>query len=59
MKLESSKYSPKHKIIRKCGVHNHTLFNDPTRDSIANNFIIDVYCRCQQILYQIAIFYKM
>ena len=23
-----------------------TLFNDLTRDSIANNFVIDVYCRC-------------
>ena len=23
-----------------------TLFNDLTRDSIANNFFIDVYCRC-------------
>ena len=30
-----------------------TLFNDVTRDSIANNFVIDVYCRCLQILYQI------
>ena len=26
------------------------LFNDVTRDSIANNFVIDVYCRCLQIL---------
>ena len=23
-----------------------TLFNDVTRDSIANNFVIGVYCRC-------------
>ena len=37
----------------------HTLFNDPTRDSIANNFVISVYCRCLQILYQIALFYKI
>ena len=22
----------------------HTLFNDPTRDSIANNFVISFYC---------------
>ena len=35
------------------------LFYDPTRDSIANNFVIDVYCRCLQILYQIAFFYKI
>ena len=34
----------------------HTLFNDLTRDSIANNFVIDVYCRCLQILYQIVFF---
>ena len=34
----------------------NTLFNDLTRDSIANNFVIDVYCRCLQILYQIAFF---
>ena len=32
-----------------------TLFDDLTRDSIANNFVIDVYCRCLQILYEIAI----
>ena len=32
-----------------------TLFYDRTRDSIANNFVIDFYCRCLQILYQIAI----
>ena len=36
-----------------------TLFNDGTKDSIANNFVIDVYCRCLQILYQIAFFYKI
>ena len=29
-----------------------TLFNDLTKDSIANIFVIDVYCRCLQILYQ-------
>ena len=34
----------------------NTLFNDPTRDSIANNFVIGVYCRYLQILYQIAFF---
>ena len=34
----------------------YTLFNDPTRGSIANNF---VYCRCLQILYQITFFYKI
>ena len=28
-----------------------TLFNDLTRDSTANNFVIDVYCRCLQIIY--------
>ena len=37
----------------------YTLFNDLTRDSIANNFVVDVYCRCLQILYQIAFFYKI
>ena len=26
---------------------------------LANNFVIDVYCRCLQILYQIAFFYKI
>ena len=36
-----------------------TLFNDPTRDSIANNSVISVYCRCLQILYQIAFFYRI
>ena len=36
-----------------------TLFNDPTRDSIANNFVISFYCRCLQILYQITFFYKI
>ena len=35
------------------------LFNDLTRDSIANNFVIGVYCRCLQILYQITFFYKI
>ena len=25
----------------------NTLFNDVTRDSIANNFVIDVYCTLQ------------
>ena len=35
------------------------LFNDLTKDSIANNFVIGVYCRCLQILYQIAFFYKI
>ena len=35
------------------------LFNDPTRDSIANNFVIGVYCRCLKILYQIIFFYKI
>ena len=29
------------------------LFYDLTRDYIANNFVIDVYCRCLYILYQI------
>ena len=41
-------------LVRMC-----TLFNDLTRNSIANNFVIDVYCRCLQILYQIAFFYKI
>ncbi len=36
-----------------------TLFDDVTRDSIANNFIIDVYCTCLQNSYQIAFFYKI
>ena len=36
-----------------------TLFNDLTRDFIANNFVIDVYCRCLQILYKIAFSYKI
>ena len=36
----------------------YTLFYDLTRDSIANNFVINFYCRCLQILYQIAIYYK-
>ena len=36
-----------------------TLFNDPTRDSIANNFVIGVYCKYLQILYQIIFFYKI
>ena len=35
------------------------LFNDPTRDSIANKFVISAYCRCLQILYQIDFFYKI
>ena len=34
-----------------------TLFYDLTRDSIANNFVTDIYCRCLQILYQIAFFF--
>ena len=36
-----------------------TLFNDLTRDSIANNFVIDIYCRCLQILYPTVFFYKI
>jgi hypothetical protein len=28
--------------------------NDPTRDFIVNNFVIGVYCRCVEILCQIA-----
>ena len=32
-----------------------TLFYDLTRDSIANNFVTDVYCRCLEILCQIAL----
>ena len=40
-------------------IHNFTLFDDYTRDSIANNFVIGVYCRCLQILYQIAFFHKI
>ena len=35
------------------------LFNDPTRDYIANNFVTGVYCTCLQILYQITFFYKI
>ena len=31
-----------------------TLFNDVTRDSIANNFVIEVHCRCLKVFYQIA-----
>ena len=37
----------------------YTTFHDVTKDSIANNFVIDVYCRCLHILYQIAFFYKI
>ena len=33
-----------------------TLFYDLTRDSIANNFVIDAYSRCLQIVCQIAIY---
>ena len=36
-----------------------TLCYDLTRDSIYNNFVIDVYCRCLQILYQFGFFYKL
>ena len=36
-----------------------TLFYDLTRDSIANNFVDDVYCGRLQIVCQIAIFYKI
>ena len=36
------------------GMHIDSLFNDPTRDSIANNFVIGVYCICLEILSQIA-----
>ena len=36
-----------------------TLFNDLTRDSIANNFVIGVHCRCLHILDQIAFFYRI
>ena len=32
-----------------------TLFDDVTRDYKANNYVLHVYCRCLQILYQIAI----
>ena len=31
-----------------------TLFNDVTRDFIANNFVTTVYCRCLEISCQIA-----
>ena len=44
-------YSSTHFLVV---IKNGTLFNDATRDSIANNFVIGVYCRCLQILYQIA-----
>ena len=40
-------------------LHCSTLFYDLTRDSTANNFVIDIYCRCLHILYQIAFFYKI
>ena len=36
-------------VFRVLGMY--SLFNDITRDFIANNFVIDVYCRCLQILY--------
>ena len=42
--------------VNPCKHLQGTLFNDLTRDSIASNFVIDVYCRCLQILYQIAFF---
>ena len=35
------------------GKSRHALFNDVTGDSIANNFVIDVYCRRLQILYKL------
>ena len=41
------------KIWKKLNFHD-ALFNYVTRDSIANNFVIDVYCRCLEILGQIA-----
>ena len=47
------------KQVRAILFNKHTLFNDHTRDSIANNFVIGVYCRCLQILYQITFFYKI
>ena len=39
----------------ECVSNIQTLFNDP----ITYNFVISVYCRCLQILYQIAFFYKI
>ena len=48
--------------MQRCGFTKYfpaTLFNDLTSDSIANNFVIDVFCRCLQILYRIAFFYKI
>ena len=44
-------------LLKITGVSGYcsTLFNDVTRDSIANNFVIDVYCRCLEILCQIAL----
>ena len=35
-----------------------TLFNDGTKDSIANNFVIDVYCRCQIAFSSIANYFR-
>ena len=46
-------------LSRLAWKHKNALFNDHTRDSIANNFVIGVYCRWLQILYQIAFFYKI
>ena len=48
--------------IRSLGDNNtvsQTLFYDLTRDAIANKSVIDVYCRCLQISYQITFFYKV
>ena len=33
----------------------HFMFYDQTRDSIVNNFVINVYWRCLQVLCQIAL----
>jgi hypothetical protein len=41
--IQQFKFSKK---VRKNVANYHsTLFNDLTRDSIANNFVIDVYCK--------------
>ena len=41
-KLEQKIYM----LFSKIRFYKSTLFNDVTRDSIANNFVIGVYCRC-------------
>ena len=47
-------YNPKKFVPGMCKIAHNLTLNDLTRDSIANNFVIGVYCRCLEILSQIA-----